>query len=180
MRPRCRRLGRSVLGRDLGLSGPALRRLCGRRRSRRGDTQSPAPRLVGERTIAGERMLAQAAVLVSPGTQLSAFGRLRRAMTQRATLSDGARRPHLLRRLAIDRTGANDSEQPDRCHAASPRIKAQTAFATRTSRRTLPSNDSVVISRAKVICRFAGLLDGRYWARTSDPQLVELVLSQLS
>jgi hypothetical protein len=23
-------------------------------------------------------------------------------------------------------------------------------------------------------------LDGRYWARTSDPQLVELVLSQLS
>ena len=29
--------------------------------------------------------------------------------------------------------------------------------------------------------RFAGLSrDGRYWARTSDPQLVELVLSQLS
>jgi pimeloyl-ACP methyl ester carboxylesterase len=27
---------------------------------------------------------------------------------------------------------------------------------------------------------FAGLSDGRYWARTSDPQLVELVLSQLS
>jgi hypothetical protein len=26
----------------------------------------------------------------------------------------------------------------------------------------------------------AGLLGGRYWARTSDPQLVELVLSQLS
>jgi hypothetical protein len=24
------------------------------------------------------------------------------------------------------------------------------------------------------------LFDGRYWARTSDPQLVELVLSQLS
>jgi len=24
------------------------------------------------------------------------------------------------------------------------------------------------------------LLNGRYWARTSDPQLVELVLSQLS
>jgi hypothetical protein len=28
--------------------------------------------------------------------------------------------------------------------------------------------------------RFAGLFYGRYWARTSDPQLVELVLSQLS
>lgn len=26
----------------------------------------------------------------------------------------------------------------------------------------------------------AGLENGRYWARTSDPQLVELVLSQLS
>jgi hypothetical protein len=26
----------------------------------------------------------------------------------------------------------------------------------------------------------AEALDGRYWARTSDPQLVELVLSQLS
>jgi hypothetical protein len=26
----------------------------------------------------------------------------------------------------------------------------------------------------------ACLKDGRYWARTSDPQLVELVLSQLS
>jgi hypothetical protein len=26
----------------------------------------------------------------------------------------------------------------------------------------------------------AGLFYGRYWARTSDPQLVELVLSQLS
>ena len=25
-----------------------------------------------------------------------------------------------------------------------------------------------------------GFFDGRYWARTSDPQLVELVLSQLS
>ena len=25
-----------------------------------------------------------------------------------------------------------------------------------------------------------GFEDGRYWARTSDPQLVELVLSQLS
>ena len=25
-----------------------------------------------------------------------------------------------------------------------------------------------------------GFLHGRYWARTSDPQLVELVLSQLS
>jgi hypothetical protein len=24
------------------------------------------------------------------------------------------------------------------------------------------------------------IADGRYWARTSDPQLVELVLSQLS
>ena len=29
-------------------------------------------------------------------------------------------------------------------------------------------------------CPFAGLFYGRYWARTSDPQLVELVLSQLS
>ncbi len=27
---------------------------------------------------------------------------------------------------------------------------------------------------------YAGPFDGRYWARTSDPQLVELVLSQLS
>jgi len=27
---------------------------------------------------------------------------------------------------------------------------------------------------------FAGVYYGRYWARTSDPQLVELVLSQLS
>jgi hypothetical protein len=25
-----------------------------------------------------------------------------------------------------------------------------------------------------------GFFNGRYWARTSDPQLVELVLSQLS
>jgi hypothetical protein len=25
-----------------------------------------------------------------------------------------------------------------------------------------------------------GFVNGRYWARTSDPQLVELVLSQLS
>lgn len=49
--------------------------------------------------------------------QPSAFGRLRRGITQRATLSGGARCPHLLRRLAIDRTGANDSEQADRCHA---------------------------------------------------------------
>src|SRR5882724_6269887 len=30
------------------------------------------------------------------------------------------------------------------------------------------------------ICPFAATFDGRYWARTSDPQLVELVLSQLS
>jgi hypothetical protein len=28
--------------------------------------------------------------------------------------------------------------------------------------------------------RLRAFLDGRYWARTSDPQLVELVLSQLS
>src|SRR5204862_6660093 len=28
--------------------------------------------------------------------------------------------------------------------------------------------------------RYAGISNGRYWARTSDPQLVELVLSQLS
>jgi hypothetical protein len=27
---------------------------------------------------------------------------------------------------------------------------------------------------------YSGFLSGRYWARTSDPQLVELVLSQLS
>ena len=37
---------------------------------------------------------------------------------------------------------------------------------------TAPENESP---------RFAGaFLSGRYWARTSDPQLVELVLSQLS
>ena len=28
--------------------------------------------------------------------------------------------------------------------------------------------------------RVSGAFSGRYWARTSDPQLVELVLSQLS
>jgi len=32
---------------------------------------------------------------------------------------------------------------------------------------------SVVVSTANVIWRFAGLLDGQYWARTSDPKLAE-------
>ncbi len=37
-----------------------------------------------------------------------------------------------------------------------------------------------VAAQGNYIGRFAGLFYGRYWARTSDPQLVELVLSQLS
>jgi hypothetical protein len=39
---------------------------------------------------------------------------------------------------------------------------------------------SVVVEAANGTGFFAGLFYGRYWARTSDPQLVELVLSQLS
>jgi hypothetical protein len=31
----------------------------------------------------------------------------------------------------------------------------------------------VFVNTVNAICRFAGLLDGRYWARTSDPQLVD-------
>ena len=34
--------------------------------------------------------------------------------------------------------------------------------------------------KARKASSHAGLRGGRYWARTSDPQLVELVLSQLS
>jgi hypothetical protein len=94
------------------------------------------------------------------------------AIMQCATLSDGARRPHLLRRLAIDRTGANDSEQDDRCHALRQnsrlRQPSRPARAAERCHRRL-----TVVSTANVICRFAGLLDGRYWARTSDPQLVD-------
>ncbi len=35
-------------------------------------------------------------------------------------------------------------------------------------------------SRTRKTNRFAGLLSGRYWARTSDLRLVETALSQLS
>ncbi len=35
-------------------------------------------------------------------------------------------------------------------------------------------------SGASLLAQMASLSHGRYWARTSDPQLVELVLSQLS
>jgi hypothetical protein len=47
-------------------------------------------------------------------------------------------------------------------------VRTSGPSATRTARTTMRNIDGCAGS------------DGRYWARTSDPQLVELVLSQLS
>jgi hypothetical protein len=68
----------------------------------------------------------------------------------------------------VARTTANKPIVP----RVSPELKAQTAFATREP-PTVATERSVVVSIANVIYGFAGLLDGRYWARTSDPQLVD-------
>jgi hypothetical protein len=65
-----------------------------------------------------------------------------------------------LRNLALGQALLRSSERDgkaDSCHAT-PRV-AQTS---------------------NVLSGIAGIFYGRYWARTSDPQLVELVLSQLS
>ncbi len=97
------------------------------------------PTLGGERTVAGKRTLAQAAVLVLPS---SAVGnrRLRLAITQRATLSDGACRQ--LARTAGNRPNWRERQRTSRSlPRASPELEDQTAFAARTSRQTLPSND---------------------------------------
>jgi hypothetical protein len=53
---------------------------------------------------------------------------------------------------------------------------AQPASATPASNR----NDPIEIIMACEAGRISIGKSGRYWARTSDPQLVELVLSQLS
>jgi hypothetical protein len=75
---------------------------------------------------------------------------------------------------------------------AAPRTRAYRVAPVATSRRCGPCraawcSHSVTTGRPSVFASanespaFTGLSDGgRYWARTSDPQLVELVLSQLS
>ena len=46
--------------------------------------------------------------------------------------------------------------------------------------RRLRDERGEAVARRRKPCRSRLSLGGRYWARTSDPQLVELVLSQLS
>jgi hypothetical protein len=58
--------------------------------------------------------------------------------------------------------------------ANSPGVDSALGAATR---RTLPWQPAAVVSTVNSTCQFAGVFDGRYWARTSDPQLVDLALS---
>ena len=62
-------------------------------------------------------------------------------------------------------------------------------YASRQSRRAStehrgnddPCHTTMLVAYTRNrLSRFTGVFYGRYWARTSDPQLVELVLSQLS
>jgi hypothetical protein len=54
-------------------------------------------------------------------------------------------------------------------------MPAKPASATAVSNRNKPIEIIVACEAGRI-----SIGDGRYWARTSDPQLVELVLSQLS
>jgi hypothetical protein len=85
--------------------------------------------------------------------QPSAFGRLRRAITQRATLSGLGRRPALAQtRLAIDRTGANDSE---------PSIVATRCTRTQDSDRLRDAHEppNIAIERSVVVSTASVILD---------------------
>ena len=56
-------------------------------------------------------------------------------------------------------------------------------FEVRTGVRTRVAFPASATSPPRMVMRDAHgqwYVNGRYWARTSDPQLVELVLSQLS
>jgi hypothetical protein len=59
-------------------------------------------------------------------------------------------------------------------------IPLSDALSRRGKSRESCHDQSSVRSYDNTKPRLAGIFYGRYWARTSDPQLVELVLSQLS
>ena len=55
------------------------------------------------------------------------------------------------------------------------------AYLDRSGQEMATATDARLTPRTHETPAFAGVpRGGRYWARTSDPQLVELVLSQLS